>query len=821
MLLQLYFWLIDGVSFMMRSIKNKKIRSVLLGFGLAYLLFWVSFFGNVRPVEADDDTIYTLKIFETSDVHGAIAMVQEDGTQYRMAFISDKVKDVRGYGDAYRKDKAILVDTGDVYQGTVLSNLQKGQCMAAAYEYMDYDAVGVGNHEFDWGIETVINADKTMRDYDFGGYTGVNDVPITVSNMYRYGEKLALGEDYIILDKVATDADGNEIPVKVAIIGFADDYSSSEKYSQYTGLGYDTKLDYDELNALASSLEDSGACDATVVLFHGEAKICADSLGSGSKVDLVLGGHTHKNANGVTDWGLPYLQPTSSAAAYTTADLEFKKIGDDTIYVDSANRRYERVTKDIQKLYNLPENVDELDKDIIDISDAAIADVDEVLKTNIGYITETASKSDFIPESSNHSTTCGNWMASILQRAVNADIGIVNTGAVRRGWFVKDGSLDINYSDVYEMFPFDDELYVYEITYEDLKEAMEYSCTKSGRGLLSRMVGINVYLDGTDFYALETTDGSVIYVDGKWKGDWKDKKVRIAVTEFCATTERTEEGYSNPLIEWNNDARLVSHESLIRDGAFKVLEQEAAENDGHLNIDTHSYFINEHKQDPHWYLTYDGVLTIEKEIGEIPENMFEKYSDQKTVVFEGTAEEWYAMKISDKWLIESKDVSIKCNDKTIIAASYMCVNYNQHEYDAPTYSWSEDNSKVTASHFCPICENEETETVESTSGVTKEATETEAGERTYTAEFKNPAFEKQIKKVEIPKLTPSDDPGDDKPAEPSTENSNATPHGSGGNTPSTGDEAMIIPFMIVFMLSALAVVVIVIEKSRGKKTAGK
>ena len=35
-------------------------------------------------------------------------------------------------------------------------------------------------------------------------------------------------------------------------------------------------------------------------------------------------------------------------------------------------------------------------------------------------------------------------MASILKRAANADIGIVNTGAVRRAWYVKNGSLDIN-----------------------------------------------------------------------------------------------------------------------------------------------------------------------------------------------------------------------------------------------------------------------------------------------------------------------------------------------------------------------------------------
>ncbi|MBQ6488340.1 MAG: Ig-like domain-containing protein, partial [Solobacterium sp.] len=72
-----------------------------------------------------------------------------------------------------------------------------------------------------------------------------------------------------------------------------------------------------------------------------------------------------------------------------------------------------------------------------------------------------------------------------------------------------------------------------------------------------------------------------------------------------------------------------------------------------------------------------------------------------------------------------------------------------HNYGAPTYEWSEDNSTVTATRICANdASHVETETVNTTSAVTKAATCEEKGETTYTAEFENQAFTLQTKAVE-------------------------------------------------------------------------
>ena len=77
-----------------------------------------------------------------------------------------------------------------------------------------------------------------------------------------------------------------------------------------------------------------------------------------------------------------------------------------------------------------------------------------------------------------------------------------------------------------------------------------------------------------------------------------------------------------------------------------------------------------------------------------------------------------------------------------------------HDWNAPTYTWSEDNKTVTAKR---ICKNDaahvETETVNTTVSDKVDPTCTADGKQTFTATFRNPAFEPQVKRdVKIDKL---------------------------------------------------------------------
>ena len=56
--------------------------------------------------------------------------------------------------------RTLLVDGGDAWQGTFISNANRGEAVTKAMNLMHYDALTVGNHEFDWGQDVLAQRAK-------------------------------------------------------------------------------------------------------------------------------------------------------------------------------------------------------------------------------------------------------------------------------------------------------------------------------------------------------------------------------------------------------------------------------------------------------------------------------------------------------------------------------------------------------------------------------------------------------------------------------------------------------------------------------------
>jgi 2',3'-cyclic-nucleotide 2'-phosphodiesterase (5'-nucleotidase family) len=89
-------------------------------------------------VASDSPTTVDISIVGTADLHGRVATLPLLG----------------GYLDALRAARpksVVLVDGGDMFQGTLESDMNEGETVIRAYTLLGYDAVTIGNHEFDYG----------------------------------------------------------------------------------------------------------------------------------------------------------------------------------------------------------------------------------------------------------------------------------------------------------------------------------------------------------------------------------------------------------------------------------------------------------------------------------------------------------------------------------------------------------------------------------------------------------------------------------------------------------------------------------------------
>jgi len=103
----------------------------------------------------EPDTV-CISILHTTDLHGHILPTSDyDGTADRGG-LARCVTQIRRW--RRQNPNSILVDIGDVYQGTEVSLRNKGGLMIDLFDHLEYDAWVIGNHEFDWGIEPFINA---------------------------------------------------------------------------------------------------------------------------------------------------------------------------------------------------------------------------------------------------------------------------------------------------------------------------------------------------------------------------------------------------------------------------------------------------------------------------------------------------------------------------------------------------------------------------------------------------------------------------------------------------------------------------------------
>lgn len=212
-----------------------------------------------------------LTILHTNDTHSQIEPKSNGQCGYarRMGMIAQERK----------ADKnLLLVDAGDFCQGTPYFNIYRGRVEIDAMNRMRYDAITLGNHEFDNGLDTLAEVLKGAQ------------FPVVCANYDFTGTAMeGMTRPFVIVRKGQ---------LKVGIFGLGCDPKGLIADKNFLPAQY--LPPYPVAQQMADTLRQLG-CDVVVCLSHmgtyGKAKedICDVEMVKNTRgIDVVIGGHTHK-----------------------------------------------------------------------------------------------------------------------------------------------------------------------------------------------------------------------------------------------------------------------------------------------------------------------------------------------------------------------------------------------------------------------------------------------------------------------------------------------------------------------------------------------
>src|SRR6267378_641454 len=151
----------------------------------------------------EPDTVCVSNL-HTTDLHGHILPTADYNANPDYGGLARCAAQIRRW--RRQNSNSILIDVGDVYQGTEVSLRSKGKLMIDLFNHLKYDAWIVGNHEFDWGVETFVNA------------VAKSEMPVLAANMSiegKPGGEISANPLRNIQPYILKEFDG----IKVAIIG--------------------------------------------------------------------------------------------------------------------------------------------------------------------------------------------------------------------------------------------------------------------------------------------------------------------------------------------------------------------------------------------------------------------------------------------------------------------------------------------------------------------------------------------------------------------------------------------------------------------------
>lgn len=392
---------------------------------------------NLNPVLAEG---CKLRILNTNDVHGRLL-------PFKLG-ISDYDKEVGGIARRYTlinqlkeeniNTNILLLDAGDFAQGTIFFNIYNGLPDVQFMNKLHYDAVAVGNHEFDKGPEALA---KMIKEAEFP-FLAANLKFEKTSPLYKKVKP------YIIKDFGCC---------KVGIIGLI-----VPDIKIITNVGKETEV-LDPVQTANKYIEMlDKKTDVIIILSHLGIQEDKNLAAAIRKADIIIGGHSHTQLNKEL---LINDLDNNPVIIVQTGEMG-KYLGDIQLTIDN-----DQITLDSYKLHSVDSTI-ALDQGLTDQLKGFQLQIDKVSSQIIG---STSSYINLIrDEVRTRETTGGNFIVDAIKDSFpEADIVFHNGGGIRGDKILHPGNLSM--LDIIELHPFQDEVILVDVKGKDLKSILERS----------------------------------------------------------------------------------------------------------------------------------------------------------------------------------------------------------------------------------------------------------------------------------------------------------------------------------------------------------
>lgn len=451
----------------------------------------------------EPDTV-CISILHTTDLHGHILPTSDyDGTADRGG-LARCVTQIRRWQRQNRH--SILIDVGDVYQGTDVSLRNKGELMLDLFNHLKYDAWVIGNHEFDWGMEPFINALQKSAMPVLGANTMLDGKP--VGSSFDLQHPFAKVQPFVV-----KEIEG----IKVAIIGITTPGMSFWLPREFT-VGIDFQYPIEPARHAIAKAKSEGA-DAIVLTGHmglkprtGGDDFANTVMALTSEfpdVAVFIAGHTHQ--------AIP--SRLTNRVLFTQADHFGIHVGRVDLLFDRNSKKLLRR----EAICELMDNRFDLDHVVLSRAGSQLAQSEASLGQPIGELTETLHARGRHGQPSEIEKLIGAAITETLaERRIMVDA--VMHGVFDENAKLAEGLTTVN--DIWNIIPYENLIVTATLSPDEIKSVMEeVYASREPRSLLGMAVSVGGRGPTRRITSMAFPDGRQLE---------RDKRYVIAVNSFDA-----------------------------------------------------------------------------------------------------------------------------------------------------------------------------------------------------------------------------------------------------------------------------------------------